>query len=231
MVWAVIPHAGIQYAGLARQRAFNKLPKHKKVIFFAALHTPKVPTQDVYVWKDGDTPLVPGEHSYTWVRNELFDQLQPTSVTIVIPTSFESAAKYVQTSNVANDVLVIGTTDLTHHGVAYNYVSSHAHPQVETHQREDHLITAIVNADSVGVKSHASIACGPYAIYAVCLIAATRRLKGTVVEYYDSISVGESGIDMYTTPARPHGTNYVSYVSIVFTTSVNSVLDGVDPNA
>ena len=98
---ALIPHAGQQYAGPARQSAFSciadKAAKSiKYIIYIATMHSQSAPGlvllhRDVSFPLDGDAPATRSysgsEHSFAWVEAELRAKFPSAAILAIGPTS------------------------------------------------------------------------------------------------------------------------------------------------
>ena len=143
----IIPHAGIQYAGSARNNIFknlNDIDKNiKKIIYLTALHDSRNSTDKVFILendKEFDNYFINtkcnyniddlsngaiNEHSYKWVKDEIKYFFKNTKILVICPTpqsNFKNLAidiiNYI--NNEKEKIILIATTDLIHYGDRFN---------------------------------------------------------------------------------------------------------------
>ena len=241
---AIIPHAGIQYAGDARKSAFDLLKDKykdniiKHIIYISALHN-NISSSNKTVYesyrdstfsynfntktKKELPPNVVEEHSFKWVHSELKRQFPKTKVLVL---TVERNANIVKLSNdiyrfiIDNPgTLLIGTTDLTHIGDRFGKYFKYPEQNTKV-QKENKIISFMINPtidteSIVNYKSSISM-CGLISVKVFMLVAKKLNWLGKVVDYYDSCKVGTPyKLDRYTMGAESQP-NFVSYVSIVY---------------
>ena len=103
----IIPHSGIQYGGLARKKIFLQLKKKErknilKIIYISAYHNKL------------------NEHSYEWVKDELYDYFPNAEHIIYQPKNWDESKNLSKNIKIDKHSLLIGTTDLIHYGEKFN---------------------------------------------------------------------------------------------------------------
>jgi predicted class III extradiol MEMO1 family dioxygenase len=198
----LIPHAGKEYAGKCRADAFKKVPQPVENIYYLSAD-------------HGNTNGDDHDHSYLWVKKELEEWFPGAVHTVKKMNSWQSAVDAAE--NCPEDALVIGTTDLGHYGPKYSYEpwrrdSANVHPW-DKEQHEEAFTNAIleVRPDVVQkmVEKNSHLACGPYSLYALLLIASSRNMLGHKQCYIDS---RDNSINVFPKDNK----NFVSYVSATF---------------
>lgn len=188
----LIPHAGKVYAGRAREQAFKRIPNPssiQRIDYIAAVHNPlQSPFKD---------------HSYEWVKDELTTHFPNATHRVYYPTTWKQAqdlAKQLYTSR-RTCQLVIGTTDLMHYGLDYDYMPVDAQNtdlEAWKTQQEKPLLRALQTVSPTRLKrlymNNQHAMCGPFATYAVLQFLVYNRYnkKGRCVSYYDSAKINES---------------------------------------
>jgi len=245
----LIPHAGKEYAGDARKRAFvdgSVGRQVHRILYLAALHNhSKVPNR-IYVF-DGDSKdkgeipdNVWNEHSYRWVHPELKEWFPLASITVmVVPMNedIDQASVFIDRwiSSTKNRSIVIGTTDLVHYGSQYGMTDLEYPQQASKQRREEDFVKAIRDSDTQNIlnlyNNDRHLACGPIPILLISILSKKNKWKGRIVDYYDSHGIKmPNKIDRYSIDYNQVDM-FVSYLSVVYAKSHNiSFPDPMDVN-
>ena len=248
---AIIPHAGITYAGEARKVVFENVTTSNKsisyIIYIAALHDSRDSNKDVFVLRRDDgfnnyftntqshyqednlSTGAKNEHSFEYVEGELKQYFPNAHILVLCPTP-KSNLKFLADdiiqfiNHMSKKVLVFATTDLIHYGERFG--TSLPYPQqLHKWRKEEHLINQILNIQVNIDKNDLSLICGPYAIQTFMYIAAHYKWNARVVDYYDSYGITRPlFIDRYSIDFNTNVKEFVSYVSIIFGTFKPSLL-------
>ena len=224
----LVPHAGEAFAGAARLHAFSSYLEStsgvgpKEIIFVGTVHDL---SQESKVWIDGvEADPLGDEHSFALVKDEIYDQMHPERVLVVMPTTVQAVETIVRSlTPIPDGVCVICSSDLTHYGPAYGNTAFRglAFPQARVKEREEPLLEALVRGDPEAVKACTShtpdICCGPLALLACSTIAGLNGQRGRVEDYYDSLHAQSDGIVRYCCEkSLPESSSFVSYLSMSF---------------
>ena len=241
---AIIPHAGINYAGKARKVVFDNLNKNDKnikyIIYIAALHNTSDSNQRIFILRRDkgfnnyfrnprcqyeEKNLSNGakkEHSFKWVESELNQYFKDAKILVLCPTPYSNLEdlskdiiKFISKSN--DKVLLFSTTDLIHYGKRFNNLNTLSYPQqLDKWRKEENLINDIVNINTNLKKKDLDLICGPYAIKTFMYVASYFKWNARVIDYYDSYGNESSLIDRYSIDFSNNSPEFVSYVSIIF---------------
>ncbi len=221
---ALVPHAGRAYAGAARAHAFEALgaPEGATVFFVGTLHRPVESPREL-LWVDGQEEPPLREHSFEWVREELYAALRPAKVVVALPRSFAEARQLARrlTRRARPKLVVVCTADLTHYGPSYGHTDpGDSFPQATVAAQEAPLVAALLTARAEAVRRLVTkrpwLTCGPFALYACALLARAQRLPGRAVDYYTSLDARSAEpLDRYVI-RRVVAPNFVSYLAVVY---------------
>jgi len=235
---AIIPHAGIDYAGDCRKNAFINLDSNAKyVIYIAAIHNSRGLDNDGYLLKKDigfpdllNMPYLPhSEHSFDWVEDEIRRYFKNAKILAFSPlkSNLEYIEKIVDFVN-NNDCILLATTDLVHYGENFNFTNFGYPEKLQKQIYEEEFLYQItkknenldLNKINLLVKDN-NLMCGPYAMNLFMTIIKRLGYNGKIVDYYDSSSSGEKDLlNKYT--IKPEKTsNFVSYVSVVYGTNID----------
>lgn len=209
MKTCIIPHAGKKYAGDCRHHVLSELKTKTKIklLYIAAVHEP---LEQTYVFNDYDNifPSIEDRyidtHTWAWVKDELFKTFPKANVTILYPNeTFNLSKSMIQK---LRDFIVIGTTDLIHNFELKYTWNDKIH-------LEGQLINQLINNKLPDNLSE--LCCGSNSVRCVIQINQYYKLKGRVLDYYDSTQSAYNGIERYTFKKK---SKFVSYVGILWGT-------------
>ena len=207
----IIPHPAYEYGGFARKKAFLSMKKKErnqidKIIYISAYH--------------GNM----NEHSYLWVKDELYEYFPNAKHYVYQPKSWRDSEKMVKMIPIDEKMLLIGTTDLIHYGKKFNNEGKNNVKKMNQSQRrkwkknkEKKIINSLVKYKSEIMKniylSDKNIMCGPYSIYLILKYIEKNfpKKKGKIVSYYDSLEKRYIKINNL-----KNNNNFVSYISIIY---------------
>jgi predicted class III extradiol MEMO1 family dioxygenase len=243
----LIPHAGKDYAGDARERAFVEASKGRQVssiIYLAALHNPINVSNKLYIF-DGDSKNkgdfpdnIWNEHSFRWVHDELKEWFPSAKIkVIIIPLSYHLDSAFSEIENLFvsesknKRCLVIGTTDLLHFGENYGMKDLEYPQQASKIKREEDFVKAIKESDTQKViklyKNDNHLACGPVPTIMISLLSEKNNWHGKIVDYYDSHGVmRKNKMDRYCIDYKDVDM-FVSYLSVIYTQSLDNEFPSV----
>lgn len=212
----LIPHAGPEFAGVARYQAFSKIKNRDKIetiFFIAAVH-------DIEQFHVKQT-----DNSYEWVYSELAKFFPNAQHVVYYPKSWDEAN--ILAHNIYKDqllckhCLLIGTTDLIHYGPKYNYFTKTKDPHQLVKKLQKRFIK-VLQSRSKYVSNYSQqmkqlhlnnphLACGPYSIYTILkyLEIENRDRFSKVTAYYDST-------DKRYVQKVTDDDNFVYYVTIIY---------------
>ena len=227
----LIPHAGKDYAGKARACIFDKIIENKNkyeyLIYIATVHN--ISEKNItytngflnYQKIDSNAPsYIKNEHSYAWIREELKQYFNDLKHIIIYPgyndnTLIDNIVKFIKN----NKTLLIVSTDLLHYGEYYGNINSINFPvRLNKIIKEEYLIESLM----YGELKDLDMICGKNNIKIFCKIRDEMKWYGKPISYYDSSHIGDNFVDDKET------TNFVSYVSIAYSTYSNNFLNNLD---
>ena len=232
----IIPHAGIQYAGDARRKIFENLTSKqkniKKIIYLSALHNPINSTEKVFILNNDNQLFsdffnntkcnyideVIDEHSFTWVKDEIYHYFNEVNILALCPTPYTNyndlAIDIINYMN-SNEILLISTTDLIHYGKRFNNLDLLNYPySYDKLIKEEDTIDNFTN-NIITISDQNNI-CGPYSIKTFLTISKYYNWKGKVIDYYDSSVYNKNEIEKHIINFSKENNEFVSYVSIVY---------------
>ena len=215
---SLIPHAGKKYAGDLRKKVFKKMKRSKKIVFLTADHK-NIADKYLHCWNTRPLKWMQKmkrkeEHSFLWVKKELTKYYKTIEVYTLGRRWEEKKDLIINFLNAKHKkgFLIIGTTDLVHHGPNYKFNIWDKYPQAYKQIYEEDLINSLIETNVEGVEkelqSKSKISCGPRVIKCISILAEKNKLHGEVIDYYDST------LSKY--HILPRVENFVSYVGIVF---------------
>ena len=229
----IIPHAGERYAGDARKSAFREIDSDqiRTVVYVATMHH-KVEPDKIYLLHNDNVPLPirttkfdKKEHSAEWVYPELVRSFPGARILIIAPGKgkHQDTIEWLTKAS-SHDILLIGTTDLTHFGEKFGNSRLFDYPeQIGKIRRETPLIESLIESPLKPDKIQARLTGydGQYSVQLVVEVASRLNLTGRVTDYYDSHGVASKDyLDRYTIDHRPVR-DFVSYISIVYQSQLN----------
>ena len=230
----LIPHAGEDYAGHVRKQVFQKmLRKPTQIIYIANDHHSQA-TEVMY--SINETLTVPwmntidvkndkNEHSYIWVIPEIeaYFKLDGSQV-----KSFLIGKKWLSRKNeiikyfqgiIREGGIILFTADLTHFGDSYDFKGFQEPIMYNKYQKEETLILALIESNFHTVKQELSrfpeLSFSKTNLKVLVSLTHYLKLKGRVVEYYDSSAKDKKGYRRYLIPLDKINT-LVSYPGIIF---------------
>jgi len=232
----IIPHAGIKYAGDARRKIFENLTSKqkniKKIIYLSALHNPINSTEKVFILNNDNQLFtdffnntkcnyineVIDEHSFTWVKDEIYHYFNEVNILALCPTPYTNyndlAIDIINYMN-CNEILLISTTDLIHYGKRFNNSDLLNYPySYNKIIKEEDTIDNFTN--NIMTISDQNNICGPYAIKTFLTISKYYNWKGKVIDYYDSSVYNKNEIEKHIINFSKENNEFVSYVSIIY---------------
>jgi len=234
---AIIPHAGMKYAGDARRNVFIYLPKNANyIIYIATLHSINKKDKVYILHNDtnfSDFPLnftstlndySKNEHSFKWVETELRYYFPKAKILALAPTAgtnLDLLSEYIlQFMKQYKNSILLATADLIHYGKDYNTSMLLKYPQQLNKQiMEEELILNMMNIKinkTKNILKNKVLTCGPNTIITFLKVAKKLKWCGKVVDYYDSYGVLKKDfINRYTIDYKPVK-SFVSYVSIIY---------------
>lgn len=243
----IIPHAGIQYAGTARNNIFKNLNDNdksvKKIIYLAALHDSRNSTYKVFILENDNSfdnyfintkckynidNLSNGainEHSYKWVKDEIIYFFKNPKILVICPTpqcNFKNLAidiiNYI--NNQKEKIILIATTDLIHYGDRFNNLDFLNYPyNYDKIKKEEDTIYNISN--NILTNYDENIMCGRYSIRTFLIISNFFNWNSRIIDYYDSSAFTYDNIKKHEINFMKEKTELVSYVSIIYGTFNN----------
>lgn len=255
---AIIPHAGIQYAGNARKLIFDNLNNTdlsvKYIIYLAALHDPSNSNDKVFVLENDTifndffiknktnyilnnsefTNGANNEYSFKWVQSEFKKYFKNAKILVLCPTPYSDLKKLANDiiyfiNNTDDKVLLFATTDLTHYGKRFNNLDLLKYPQqYNKWKKEENLIDDLINNNININNQNLDIICGPFAIKTFIYVSTFFNWNGKVIDYYDSSNYNSSLIDKYSIDFDNNYQEFVSYVSIIYGSFNNDILLPID---
>lgn len=238
----ILPHAGIKYAGSARNSVFENLidsdKNINKIIYLSALHNPQYSTEHVFILEK-DTIFddyfintkckyninnlstgAKNEHSYKWVKDELKYFFNNCKILVICPTpycDYKNLAidiiNYI--NNQKEKVILISTTDLIHYGERFNNLDLLEYPyNYDKVKKEEDTINNILNNRLTPYDEN--IMCGRYAIRTFLIISKFYNWNARVVDYYDSSLFDSNNIKKHEIDFTKEKKEFVSYVSIIY---------------
>ena len=171
---------------------------------------------------------IEGEHSYTWVEKEMRDYFyKATSHCVIYPRALPESQRPKLVSFLVERLrrelhsIVIGTTDLTHHGrrFGYTYTEKGSPWRLVKIREEEKLIEALVHSSPTGVdislRRHPHTSDAHEVLRTMVEVGKELGMRGKVTDYYDSASVV---VEDKTSMSRP-------MMTTTTTRSVSSRLD------
>lgn len=240
----IIPHAGKEYCGDARMKAFENVDGNVNQVFYiAALHNMhlanKLFENNIFVDNDNlglfndnifiknknnlsnnQKKIIDEEHSFSWVKEEINNYFNNPNITIIYPNEICSLEMIVvslqsQINNINS--VIIGTSDFIHYGKRFG-LNNWDYPQQQKIIKEGEFIFNICQKDiSKVIKQYNDneyLCCGFISIKTIILIVKETNRKGKVVDYYDSYQSEFRDIRRYS--INENVDNFVSYASIIF---------------
>ena len=238
----IIPHAGIQYAGSARNNIFKNLNDNdknvKKIIYLAALHDSRNSTEKVFILendKEFDNYFINtrckynidnlsngsiNEHSYKWVKDEIIYFFKNTKILVICPTplsNFKNLAidilDYINKEK--EKIILIATTDLIHYGDRFNNLDFLNYPyNYDKVKKEEETIYNLSNNKLTNYDEN--IMCGRYAIRTFLIISNFFNWNSRIIDYYDSSVFSLNNIKKHEINFVKEKKEFVSYVSIIY---------------
>ena len=238
----IIPHAGIQYAGSARNNIFKNLNDNdksiKKIIYLAALHDSRNSTDKVFILendKEFDNYFINtkckynidnlsngaiNEHSYKWVKDEIIYFFKNTKILVLCPTplsNFKNLAidiiNYI--NNEKEKIILIATTDLIHYGDRFNNLDLLNYPyNYDKVKKEEETIYNLSNNKLTNYDEN--IMCGRYSIRTFLIISNFFNWNSRIIDYYDSSVFSLNNIKKHEINFVKEKKEFVSYVSIIY---------------
>lgn len=244
---ALIPHAGIQYAGDARLSAFKNFNSSsvETIIYIATNHLLN-PGDITYILYNDTGYKLPNninqeyienstEHSFKFVENELKSYFNHAKIFAIGPNQYNYKLKdwLINFMNKHDKCILLATTDLSHYGTNFNNNLHFQFPQQLYKQKyEESFISALtnkpINMDLIdGFIKQENLMCGPMATKLFIEVCKGMEYTGKVVDYYDSYGISKRPkkdtndlLDRYT--IQPTNIkNLVSYVSIIYGNGIN----------
>lgn len=243
----ILPHAGIKYAGHARNNIFKNLNDSDKnidrIIYIAALHDPRNSLDEVFILEndnifnhffvnakckyniDNLTVGAINEHSYNWVKDEIKYYFKNTKILVVCPTPQcnhkNLAIDIINFINNQNQkIIIMATTDLIHYGDRFNNLDFLNYPyNYDKIKKEEDSIYNISNNQLTNYDE--SIMCGRYAIKTFLTISNFYNWNSRIIDYYDSGVFNYDNIKKHEINFMKEKTEFVSYVSIIYGTFEN----------
>lgn len=238
---AIIPHAGIQYAGSARSKIFENLNENDKyienIIYLSALHNIDTNNKKINVLEhheifndflldktiyeiDNLSAGAKKEHSYEWVKMELKHYFKNAKILVLAPSLFSDLKQLA--TNIINWIekqntktLIIATTDLTHYGDRFNNTNLLINPiELNKWRYEEKLITNLLN-NEIDYTNY-EIMCGRFAVETFIYIAQHFKWNSKILDYYDSNSYQKNMIDRYSIDFNDNIKEFVSYIVIIY---------------
>lgn len=220
--FAIIPHAGKMFAGEMRKKVFSQLNKEANIVFFLAADHKGLGRGKTHI--DLSLSLDTQEHSFRFVKDELFDHFSKARFVAIIPGSeFDGSAceRYVlDTLKESEGSVLIGTTDLTHNGDRFGSGSGTGVGEPSGLNKilnEEEMIANLtrVRFPTDRLKLTGEKICGSNSVRA--FVSMLRKLypgtgpglEGSVVDYYDSSAMRVRDV----TKTKE---DFVSYVGIVY---------------
>ena len=242
---AIIPHAGIQYAGDCRKSAFSLLKDKfksksiKRIIYISAFHGGDPKGDKIYqfykdtgfsyqfesnIIKDRQiTSQLKSEHSFKWVHSELKKVFPDAKLLVLTPESASNLKKlsldiYHFLEKHPN-TLLLGTTDLSHVGTRFNLFYDYPQQNKKV-TKEERVISYMINTkqtinDILDFKPYINM-CGLTAVKLFLLVSKKMGWLGRVADYYDSYGISKhQKLDRYIVNYQPVP-DFVSYASVVY---------------
>ena len=253
----IIPHADKKFAGDIRYNVFKNFDGNniKMIYYLATVHkwTNKllplyIQCQGKYILptiKAGGPKLdneILEEHSYTWVKDELQEYFPNAEHCVFYPTSEKIIIDLAKTLQIVlenePDSIVIATTDLTHYGKQYGFVTPEVRfLQLEKIRKEAPLIESLIKPNEKRVAKILNefpyVADAPIVLRIVAALAHGLNLRGIVADYYDSSWITNpidkngkiNNLDKYTISwnLNPRVDSFVSYVGIYFIDDITDI--------
>lgn len=236
---AIIPHAGIQYAGECRKSVFTRIPnpnKIKYIVYIATFHNLSNQSEEdnkikcLYI--DSEFPIHlfesflkndfnSNEHSFKWVQSELKNYFSNALTLVIAPTNskFTGITSIVSfLLNSMENILLLATTDLTHYGSRFHNQEL-IDPTKKIIDEQDFIYELIHLKYPNSLDNRV---CGPFAIQFFISILQLSNLqwKGKVYDYYDSNQF-EHYTNRYLIKQKDKINEFVSYVSILYLPKIN----------
>tara|TARA_B110000858_G_scaffold196010_1_gene253748 strand:- start:3502 stop:4887 length:1386 start_codon:yes stop_codon:yes gene_type:complete len=238
----ILPHAGIQYAGPARNNIFQNLThtdkQITKIIYLSALHDSRYSSEEVFILENNSifdnyfentkckynidylSDGAKNEHSYKWVKDELLFFFKNTKILVICPTPLcnhkDLAIDIINyISNENEKIILISTTDLIHYGDRFNNLDFLEYPYTYNKiMKEENTIDNLLNNRLTNYDEN--IMCGRYAIKTFLFISKYYNWNARVIDYYDSSMYNENNIKKHEINFNKEKKEFVSYVSIIY---------------
>ena len=244
---ALIPHAGIQYAGDARKSAFQHFngPDTKVIIYIATNHKPSTSNITYILYNNSKYKLpkdiyhkpIPyeNEHSFKWVHDELTSYFTNAKILAIGPNQYNKKLKQWIVHFMKNTpkCILLATTDLTHYGDIFNNSLMFKFPQQLYKQRYEEEFISSLTRKPLNIRivnrllRKQDLMCGPMATQLFIQVCNGLNYTGKVVDYYDSYGI-ENNPDSNRSDLlnryiiQPNNIeHFVSYVSIVYGSGIN----------
>ena len=240
---AILPHAGIRYAGDCRRSCFNLLRDDfkdasiERIIYISAYHNGPLNGKKIYqFYKDKNFEYtfqssievnlpenLASEHSFIWVRDELKTYFPDADILVLTPETTSnikllSLDIYSFLKNHPN-TLLLGTTDLSHVGTKFQTFLQYPQQNQKIIVEEsiiNYMIDTRQNYQDILTFKPKINMCGLTSVKVILLVAKHMGWLGRVVDYYDSRgSTKTQKLDRYVIDSNPVD-EFVSYVSVAY---------------
>ena len=219
----LLPHAGLEYSGLASVIPFLEIDtnKYSNVVCLCTNHY----SNDNITINNHTKKDITDEHSYLrmkeiveyFFRNNKHNK-KPNFVKYHLIGNHNSTVL----DELSKNTLIIANSDLWHYGSRFNnaHLSTPELCQITKVQRENNLIKAIKNSDYNKYKRNYRLVnpCGNQVIQLLLKYHKKNNIIGQVCMYYDSVNLLSTNFNILDVLKIDYNgcENLVSYVSIIF---------------